>query len=754
MIAPLVMVGQWEDDREGDRDIVALLTGKKYVEVQSEVTDLAGLADPPLVKVGNRWRFSSPEEAWDLLAKSLTSSDLGTFQAVAVAVLAAAPLPVSHGRALEHLLQEEEVVEPSGADGAGNILGSVLRGLKRGWQVVGGKLGFKSIAPAGPTDGEVPPNDLPAGSLGSETMRQGMARTLVIMAMDPNRTVYEAECALLPRRVVAEVLGTTADHQVWESLGRCLAVLAEAAPEEFMGAVDAALEVDLSPFATLFWEEPGWSNSDFRYSGLFWALERLAWSEDHFARVADLVVRLGQIVDGSSAARRALECASGLFEPGIGFTDASDEARLNALERLVDRHPEAGWRVLCDTYPTSRGFLLDRSPPVWRPWGAGGARQSTRGEYFTYVAALERMVVEKVGCDPVRWKGVLDIHWFMSDYVRGSLIWLLSRRVLKLGDAKDRWTCGMKQGKRFPGTVSMQTLPRLCRHVVSKPLQQVYQELAPDDPVELFAWKFDAWPLDPEVSLWSLDIKEQQRLAGDARREAVREAYLSGGVGAILSIAATVRQPDSLALAVADGLDKEAAVELATECLGCHRGNLKEFARGVLSGIHKQFGWSELDLVLNRLRAAGAEPPALAEVFLAAPSNRSVWDRLENESETVRSAYWKGVGRWRVIVECSRDAAFAAGQLIAVQRSLAAIELLAHIGVDFDGDCAAAAVEALQRESAEQNADRGAAQRDGTFLYDISKLFEKLDKVADLSDAQIAELETAYVGDWTVTGRV
>ena len=55
-------------------------------------------------------------------------------------------------------------------------------------------------------------------------------------------------------------------------------------------------------------------------------------------------------------------------------------------------------------------------------------------------------------------------------------------------------------------------------------------------------------------------------------------------------------------------------------------------------------------------------------------------------------------------------------------------------------------IEALQRECEERNADRSAAQRDGIFLYDISKLFEKLDEVADLSDAQIAELEAPYVG--------
>ena len=432
MIAPLVLVGQWEDDHPGDRDIVGLLTGKDYVEVQGEVTELAGLADAPLVKVGNRWRFWSQEEAWDLLAKGLTSSDLEKFRAVAVAVFSAVPPPLPRWDTLEHLLQEEKATEPSGADGVRSIRRSVLRGLKRGWQAVKRKFGSKSVADEGPTDGEVPARDLPTGLLGSGTIRQGMSRTLVIMALDPDRALYEAECALLPRQVVAEVLGKTVDHQVWESLGSCLSVLAEAAPNEFMGAVDAAVEVAPSPFALLFSDEPGWSSSDFRCSGLFWSLERLAWSEEHFARVADLVVRLGQIAVGSSAERRAFDCASGLFDPSIRFTDASDEARLSALERLVDRYPEAGWRVLCDTYPTSRGFLLGRSPPVWRPWGAGGAGQSTRGEYFAYVAALERMVVEKVGCDPVRWNGVLDIHWFMSGYVRRSLVWLLSQRVAEI----------------------------------------------------------------------------------------------------------------------------------------------------------------------------------------------------------------------------------------------------------------------------------------------------------------------------------
>ena len=67
-IAALVLIGQWNGDHEGDKSIISQVIGQPYEAVEGALTDLMSVADYPLTKIGNLWRFISHEEAWHLLA--------------------------------------------------------------------------------------------------------------------------------------------------------------------------------------------------------------------------------------------------------------------------------------------------------------------------------------------------------------------------------------------------------------------------------------------------------------------------------------------------------------------------------------------------------------------------------------------------------------------------------------------------------------------------------------------------------------
>ena len=86
-LSALVLLGQWEEDREGDKNIMERLLGKSFEEAEHDITVLAALPDPPIVKVGSRWRFVSHEEAWHLLAPRLTSSLVDRFEILAIEVM-------------------------------------------------------------------------------------------------------------------------------------------------------------------------------------------------------------------------------------------------------------------------------------------------------------------------------------------------------------------------------------------------------------------------------------------------------------------------------------------------------------------------------------------------------------------------------------------------------------------------------------------------------------------------------------------
>ena len=87
-LAALALVGEWDEDHEGDRQAVAQIVGQPYEEIERDLPGLAIGPDAPLVKIGSRWRFVSQEEAWHLLAPHLTSTVVTRFADVSAEVLA------------------------------------------------------------------------------------------------------------------------------------------------------------------------------------------------------------------------------------------------------------------------------------------------------------------------------------------------------------------------------------------------------------------------------------------------------------------------------------------------------------------------------------------------------------------------------------------------------------------------------------------------------------------------------------------
>ena len=241
-LVALVLVGQWHGDHEGDKAIVAEIVGQPYEEVERDLTGLMSVPDSPLTKVGNLWRLTSHEEAWHLLAPRLTSSDVERFERVATSVFGAV---------------SPEFELPVEKRYMANVYGRVLSH--------------------------------------SGTLREGMARSLALMATQADRAKNAEGASYVPARVVSNALEGGKGWQTWATLSGSLTDLAEAAPEALLDAVERDLAADPSPFEGIFLQEGDGLIGGTPHTGLLWALERLAWSPDHFARAAKCLARLAEI---------------------------------------------------------------------------------------------------------------------------------------------------------------------------------------------------------------------------------------------------------------------------------------------------------------------------------------------------------------------------------------------------------------------------------------------------------------------------
>lgn len=682
-IATLVLIGQWDGDHEGDRAIVSKVAGQSYEAVERDLAELMLAAEPPFTRVGNRWRFTSHEEAWHLLAPRLTPSDVERFENAATDLLSEISprydLPI-----------EERFMA--------NIYGKVLSQ--------------------------------------SDTLREGIARSLALMGTRADRAKNVEATSYVPSRVVSTVLGGSNDWWVWATLGDCLNELAEAAPEAFLDSVEKGLDAEPSPFEDLFNQEGDGFFGETPHTNLLWALGTLAWSPDHFSRVAKCLARLTEIDPGGQTSPRPEKSLVSLFLPIARFTEASDEHRLETLEMLLDAIPNAGWRILVGAYPPPRGLVIGGATPSWQPWAQDEITKPTLEERRIFVGHLTKLLFSSVGNDADRWADLIEIVPELSPDARKQAIELLSQRTRALEQhpaVHELWTrlrCQLDHHRSYPDAAWAMDVGDLAT------LEAVYQELTPSDPVKAHAWPFDNWPDLPAGK--PVEHDEATERIAVARQGAVRAAYSSGGVSAVLAIARAAEEPFQVGVAVALAMEYALAIDLSVKHSGSPDPKLRDMTLGCLRALYFESGWAPLEVVLTEAKAGGSRPQVLADIYLAAPGRRQTWRRLDDEIQEVLTAYWKSFQWFSPNEWDAEDLDYVVQRLISVRRSVDAVEWLTLRPIP--SELAIQLLEAVPLDVA-ASPDLGSRLD----AYRIAGLFKNLDQSTDVPDDVIARLEIPYI---------
>ena len=685
----LTLIGQWDESNENDKATVAAITGRLYEEVAREAAALAQSEDSPLTKFGSRWRFLSHDEAWHLLAPRLTAVDVERFEEEAIRVLGAVSpayeLPVEERR-------------------------------------------FAGIRGEG-----VPHSGL---------LREGIARTLALMGNQGERARNVEGIPSLPGNILRRVLADDKGWQIWATLDRDLPILAEAAPEAMLGAIDRSLATKPSPFEALFAQEGDPMFVGAPHTGLLWAMERLAWAPECFPRVAHALAQLDLIDPGGRIANRPASSLAEMFLPWFRLSEASDADRLTVLGTLMNRTPGPGWKALLKAHQTSN--VTGRQPPSWRPWGQDATQQPTWAERDAFVEELERLVLRHVVDDIERWKDILGITANLPPESRRKVLTLLEQRTDEIRQhpsSDGLWRAlraHLNQHRSHPEAQWAMPTAELDS------LQVVYQELTPQHPTAAHAWLFDGYPYLPEGN--SYEAADDANRVEAARQSAIAAAYERRGTEAVLSIADSTTQPTTVGHAFASSFETEPALALAIEHLGSENRAHREMAHGILWVLFRKCGWPVLEQAITQLRDRDAHPSAVGEIFLAAPTGTDTWDRLSVEAPEVQRTYWHEMNPWGVSDE--EDITRVAGELLALQRSVTVAQWTAFLPVHHE-----IAVRTLEQLPYDLTNEPVPSWDNNIFIYSIVKLLEKLDATDAVDDDIIAHLEMPFIRSLNWSGR-
>ena len=337
LLATTLLAGSWNTKFEGDVEVMLALTDRR--SLRSLNRDLGPLTlgdDPPLSELEKQWNFTDVVDAWDALAGILTAEDLELFM---------------------------------------EQIGPVLTEVDAGLHLVGKDRIAFSLNPDRPRERY------------SRTLREGMVTTLAILGsiFGGSRVAGDLTGANVANIIVRDLLDG-ADGDLWLTLSGLLPLLAEAAPETFMDAVERSLRADDSAVMALFSEtEDGFGGQRSHHSPLLWALETLAFSPSHVARVAAVLAKLTELDPGGRLSNRPSESLTSLLHLRVpqGAVDASN--RITVIDAVRRAAPTVAPSLLAKLVKGLSSGMLIRRGPRFRNWPT----PRTHSTYAEIVEALD-----------------------------------------------------------------------------------------------------------------------------------------------------------------------------------------------------------------------------------------------------------------------------------------------------------------------------------------------------------------------------
>lgn len=345
LLAQASMVGKWKGDSAADRGAMEILLGKSYGEWIEAASAETLRADTPLIQRNEVWKVICRGEAWAALGPRITDDDLDRFQEMALQILGE---------------KDPQFDLPKDERYAASIHGKVLAH--------------------------------------SRSIREGVVESLALLGAKANAlsSTSHGKAEGTARLVVRKLLHE-ADWLTWASLNNEMPLLAEAAPDEFLNAVEAAVEHPAtSPFIDVFRQEGGGALGGWNYiTGTLWALETLAWHPDYLGRVTTLLGDLASIDPGGSWANRPRNSLVDIFLPWYAQTPADLPARKSALESLLREHPDVAWNVLVSLLPSFHGATSGTRKPIWRSFIPPGWKETvTVTQYWAQVQLYAEMCTQ------------------------------------------------------------------------------------------------------------------------------------------------------------------------------------------------------------------------------------------------------------------------------------------------------------------------------------------------------------------------
>lgn len=566
----------------------------------------------------------------------------------------------------------------------------------------------------------------------SHEIRKGLAETLALLANKPtalpNLSTYRAEGIAIV--AVREILNN-GNWQLWASLGRLLTTLAEAAPNEFLTAVEKALLQDPCPFDELFAQEgDGFFVGDYM-SNILWALEILAWDEEYFVRSSSVLAWLDMHDPGGKSSNRPINSLSTIFLPWYPQTMATFEKRKQAFANLKQEYPEVAWKLVVSLLPNKFQTSMGSAKPVWRntvdpEWKPAVQRSEYTKEASFYSDAAVSMA-----------NGNFDRISLLAknkeNFSEESLLKMvneMSLENLKLVDESELlelWNSLVSLEK----SLSKKDLDESVSYEVIPRLKEIIETIAPKSPANLHLKIFGNhyFPRERKKESW----QEREKRITDSRIEALKSIISFGNLNLVIEFAEKVDQPFEVGRALASIANSETDNWLMPKYLDPSQQQHFLMIDGYIKFRFREGQWDWVD----QLNMSTWDDDQKAHFLYHLDFVNETWNRVENLLGENEVKYWSIV--YPNGFHEKENIGYALDKLVEYDRPGAALKCVYQSEYDSDQIDIDQSIKILLAAAKSKEPSQGTASP-----YEITIVIKKLQE----SELSLEQLENLLTIEW------
>lgn len=579
------LLGSWDESRDNDRRAAEEISGNVYGEWIQKIRNQAFQKDTPLTHHDNVWKFVARYEGWFALGPRIFDEHLDNFQIVSIKVLGE---------------KDPKFELPSSKRFAATIYDKNLSY--------------------------------------SHNIRLGLAESIALLGTHSDALT---NCSLRKRHdgatiIVREILKDS-DWIMWASLNDLLPLLAEAAPNEFIKAIEFALNSDPCPFDLIFAQENKEVVGVGNYmTGLLWALELLAWDPEFLSRVVIILGELAVRDPGGNWENRPKNSLKTIFLPWLPQTCATIDKRKIALETLIQTNPNIAWNLFIDLLPGSTNSSVGSYRPKWRETiPETYSNRVNRDEYISQISVYIDLTLGMAKTDIAKLAEIIENFEKLPSEIRDQILtFIISEEITQITDDEKNllWTTLLKIVNKHKNYKDAKWA--MSPEYVDK-LSELSNRLKPENPFfynqRLFTER--SLGLYTDGHNYSINIQKLE----DDRKQAVFELMQIDGVSTVIEFAKVVESPWYVGMALGMISDNNLDSEIIPELIDCEIKSVSLFTSGFIIGKFRiqNFSW------VDNLQINNWNTNQLSSLLAFLPFNSDTWSRVAILLGEDESLYWE-----------------------------------------------------------------------------------------------------------------